>query len=693
MGNSISDIDNTSENNNDVEIKEINKNNPPNPQNFYNNQSLPINSSLKDIINQVINNSHSIFSFRFENQSNKSNNNNNNVNKINIKNIEEHKEIIEDNIMINNNKTSNKIIQISPKQNNNNSKNNIINQNLKNSFNQNQNPFQTIQNQNSFETQFQKNEYEQQQKEQNFQIKFNNIPQIQNPFSQNQQNQILQTLKKTEYQIKHQLEEEKNPSSSNERTPSILFENPIEFQAGSLYQDIRKIYKFKKCLGGGHFGQVRLGCRRSEKPPFSPYYAIKSISIKNLSEKDLEDLIKEVDIISGLDHPNIIKFYETYHDNCYFHIVMELCNGKEVFDRIVEDGRIKEQKVCMVIMKVLHAISYCHNRGITHRDLKPENILFESFEKDAEIKLIDFGLSRKNFINEKMHTILGTPYYVAPEVLQGEYDEKCDIWSIGALTYIMLCGDPPFKGNSNHEIFNKILREDVKFSSKKWEKISDDAKNFVKNCLIKIPDKRPNAIQCLNDLWFKDILNDVHSVNNISVDILNNLKNFSIKEKFTKMVIKYLLNTLTEKEKNIYKKAFYAMDYKHKGTIDIEDLEKSFQIGKVFIKKEDLEKLIKLVDENGKNSLDYTELLIAGINKQKLFNEEKLKMAFQYFDVNNSGIIEISDLKDAMLRFGKKIIYSDDVNKLIQEVTKNMNKDCLNWEDFINIFKEIQNEE
>ena len=208
-----------------------------------------------------------------------------------------------------------------------------------------------------------------------------------------------------------------------------------------------------------------------------------------------------------------------------------------------------------------------------------------------------------------------------------------------------------------------------------------------------MPDKRPNAIQCLNNLWFKDILNDVHSVNNISVDILNNLKNFSIKEKFTKMVIKYLLNTLTEKEKNIYKKAFYAMDYKHKGTIDIEDLEKSFQIGKVSIKKEDLEKLIKLVDENGKNSLDYTELLIAGINKQKLFNEEKLKMAFQYFDVNNSGIIEISDLKDAMLRFGKKIIYSDDVNKLIQEVTKNMNKDCLNWEDFINIFKEIQNEE
>ena len=643
MGNNISN----QEKNIDVEIKEINKNNPPNPQNFYNIQ----HSSIKALITQAINNNDSIFSL-YKEKLLLNNNNNININNNN------------NNIIISNNSLSKK-------------------EEEKINYDEEKNYEIKILNK-SLETPL---------------LKTENISTSNNIITSNTQ-QILQknTLipKKLEYPIKpyyEKIEEEKNTSSIKlDKISSMdLFENPIKYKAGSLLQDIRKIYKFRDNLGGGHFGKVRLGYRRNEKPP--PFYAIKSISKRNLTDKDLEDLIKEVDIISCLDHPNIIKFYETYHDKFYFHIVMELCKGKEVFDRIVEDGRIKEKKVCMVIMKVLHAISYCHSRGVTHRDLKPENILFETLDSESEIKLIDFGLSRKVFNDEKMHTILGTPYYVAPEVLQGEYDEKCDIWSIGALTYIMLCGDPPFKGNSNHEIFNKILREDVKFSSKKWEEISDDAKNFVKNCLIKIPDKRPNAIQCLNDLWFKDILNDVHSVNNISVDILNNLKNFSIKEKFTKMVIKYLLNTLTEKEKNIYKKAFYAMDYKHKGTIDIEDLEKSFQIGKVFIKKEDLEKLIKLVDENGKNSLDYTELLIAGINKQKLFNEEKLKMAFQYFDVNNSGIIEISDLKDAMLRFGKKIIYSDDVNKLIQEVTKNMSKDCLNWEDFINIFKEIQNEE
>jgi hypothetical protein len=202
MGYSITKNDNISENYKDVEIKEINQNNPPNPQNFYNNQSLPINSSIKDILNQIINNSHSIFSFRFENQTDKSNNNNNNnTQNIQIQNIEEHKEIKEDNIIINQNKTSNKIFQTLPKQYNQNS-NNIINQNIQNSFNKNQNPFQIIQNQIPFQTQIQNKENEKNQTDQNFQNIYNNIPQIQNPYSQNQQNQILQNQPSKKLNIK-----------------------------------------------------------------------------------------------------------------------------------------------------------------------------------------------------------------------------------------------------------------------------------------------------------------------------------------------------------------------------------------------------------------------------------------------------------------------------------------------------------
>ena len=284
---------------------------------------------------------------------------------------------------------------------------------------------------------------------------------------------------------------EVNPSFSKKSKSSCEIKE-IRMKPSSLMKDIRKEYKFLKPLGEGHFGTVRKAHRRSEKEPYH-YFGIKSISIKNLSQKDYNDLVKEVDIISGLDHPNIIKFYETYHDKYFFHIVMELCQGKEVFDNIANHGYMPEKKVVNIIFKVLLAIAHCHSRGITYRDLKPENILFESLKSDAEIKLIDFGLSRKYAKDEKMHTILGTPYYVAPEVLKGEYDEKCDIWSIGAMTYLMLCGDPPFTGSSNNEIFKKIVKNELKFNPYKWKYISDSAKDFVKWCLNKNASERPSA--------------------------------------------------------------------------------------------------------------------------------------------------------------------------------------------------------
>jgi calcium-dependent protein kinase len=251
--------------------------------------------------------------------------------------------------------------------------------------------------------------------------------------------------------------------------------------------------------------------------------------------------MKEVEILSSLDHPNIIKLYETYHDQYYFHIVMELCTVKEVFDKIIEEKNLNEVKVAVIIYKVLHAISYCHSAGITHRDLKPENILFETPEADSEIKLIDFGLSRKYDIKEKMHTILGTPYYVAPEVLQGNYDNKCDVWSIGALTYIMLSGEPPFNGNSNNEIFHKIINNEISFNKEKWKNVSSNAKDFIKRCLNKNPSNRLSTINAIDHSWFVSIHEQVHSSDNLDGEILQNLRNFTSPQKFKKMVLVIIL--------------------------------------------------------------------------------------------------------------------------------------------------------
>ena len=468
------------------------------------------------------------------------------------------------------------------------------------------------------------------------------------------------------------------------RLGSILFKKPIVTNPGSLLQDIRKVYKFKEVLGGGHFGTVRVAFKRKEEP--KRYYAIKSISKKNLSPSDLEDLIKEVDIISGLDHPVIIDFYETYQDEYFFHIVMELCKGKEVFQKIASEGKIEEKKVARVIFKVLNAIAYCHSKGITHRDIKPENILFQTDEPYSDIKIIDFGLSRKYSADQKMHTILGTPYYIAPEVLKGNYDEKCDIWSIGALTYIMLSGEPPFKGKSNNEIFMKIIKDPIKFNPYKWNNLTENSKDFIKICLNKDPDKRPSAIEALSHKWFLHFI-QVSNQKYITQDILLNIKNFNYKQQFKIMVLRYLLSLLNESELKKYKKAFYAINYKNNGTISKEEMKKAFLIGKIDINDDVINNVFRLVDQNEKGTLDYTDFLVASYDKNDLLTEKKLELAFQYYDVDNSGLIEIHDLKDAMLRHGKAVVDSDDTKKLIQEITKYDNLETIDFKQFCKMFQ------
>ena len=730
MGNLQSEEQITNINIDEVEIKNIDENNPPNPQQFYANKDIFNNNKISDIISQFCKlnqeklypterskTSEEIIVKKEKNDENKYikeekiSKNENNYQKENIipkiikntKNENEEEKIQEngninikkiekeESIHLDENEESKKITSTSPiistfDSFKNNKENNIINNN-----NNNDN---TIQNS-------------------NFSKKNNIIENTTKTDSNNQKeekNKIIQKLltrneneKEKEKEKESEsdtikkmniLKEENNPiisprrksspqKISTKRLDSVLLERPIETTAGSLIQDIRKIYKFKEILGGGHFGTVRVAYKRKEEP--RRYYAIKSISKKNLSPSDLEDLIKEVDIISGLDHPVIIDFYETYQDEFFFHIVMELCKGKEVFQKIASEGKIEEKKVAIVIHKVLNAIAYCHSRGITHRDIKPENILFETNELNSEIKLIDFGLSRKYSADQKMHTILGTPYYIAPEVLKGNYDEKCDIWSIGALTYIMLCGEPPFKGKSNNEIFMKIIKEPIKFNPYKWNNLSENSKNFIRNLLNKDPNKRPNAMEALGHIWFNSI--EISSPKNITQDILNNIKNFRIKQQFKKIVLRYLLSTLNESELKKYKRAFYAIDFKHNGTISKEELIKAFEIGKIEITNENVDFVFKLCDENRKGSLDYTDFLMCAYDKNYLLTEKKLELAFQYFDVDNSGIIEIHDVKDAMLRFGKNVVDSDDTKKLIMEITKDEKVESIELQKFVEMFK------
>jgi calcium-dependent protein kinase len=264
--------------------------------------------------------------------------------------------------------------------------------------------------------------------------------------------------------------------------------------------DIRTVYKFEKLIGGGHFGTVRIAHPISD-PEKS--YAVKSL-LRESIRKEVKLLESELQILKTLDHPNIIKFYETYVDYRYVHIVMELCTGGELFDRIVEAQKFSEAKAAKLMQKILSAVKHLHEHGIAHRDLKPENFLFLDKSDDAEIKIIDFGLSKKFDHAEmmgEMKTIVGTPFYVAPEVLQGQYDKQCDVWSIGVILYILLCGYPPFDGDNNKEIFRAIMKNDLEFDPEDWSQISAEGIDLIKKMLDKDLSRRITLEEASKHPW------------------------------------------------------------------------------------------------------------------------------------------------------------------------------------------------
>lgn len=490
--------------------------------------------------------------------------------------------------------------------------------------------------------------------------------------------EMNQKIADTEFKIiEMTIEDSQNPNTQ-------IRKSRVSTVGGSLLQDIRQTYKFKEVLGGGHFGTVRTAYKKLDLEKH--LYAVKSISKKKLSESDLQILTQEVEIISTLDHPNIIKLYETYHDEYYFHIVMELCTGKEVFEKIIEERQINEYKVANIIYKLLSAINYCHSKNISHRDIKPENILFETSDPDSEIKLIDFGLSKKYDTDQKMHTILGTPYYVAPEVLKGDYTEKCDVWSLGAITYIMLSGEPPFNGNSNHEIFNRIMNSEVSFEKRKWKQVSKECIDFISKCLNKNPECRFTAYEASEHPWFKNILNEIHASKNLSSEILENLKNFSSPSRFKKLVLRFLINQLSRKEIKKLRDAFYAIDLDNKGQININELEKAFNLAGVNASPIELKKIIESNENHKSGVIDYTEFLVASISQKKFVDKEKLISAFNYFDIDGSGYICTSDLKNVLLRSGKKVLKDEDIESMLVEVTNMKDENKISLSEFLGLF-------
>jgi calcium/calmodulin-dependent protein kinase I len=262
-------------------------------------------------------------------------------------------------------------------------------------------------------------------------------------------------------------------------------------------QSVKNFYTINDKLGEGTFGIVR----RVNHKETGEDFAMKTIRKEQLDYDEVSNLHLEIEILSQVAHPNIVQTLEIYEEPNHIHIIMEIMEGGELFDKIVEKDHYSEKEAADTIRPIIDAIKYCHEMGIVHRDLKPENLLYTSSGPGGIIKISDFGLARF-FDEDLMTTACGTPGYVAPEILEGRgYGLEVDFWSLGVIIYIMLCGFPPFYEESNEKLFDMIKKGEYDFPSPAWDSISEMAKDLIRNCLKVNPAERFGGDQILAHEW------------------------------------------------------------------------------------------------------------------------------------------------------------------------------------------------
>lgn len=258
--------------------------------------------------------------------------------------------------------------------------------------------------------------------------------------------------------------------------------------------NIKDVFDFKGTLGSGAFSEVYMV--REKKT--GNLYALKCLKKKHLAHSNLEN---EISVLRRIKHENVVGLEDFYETRTHYYLVMQLVSGGELFDRILDRGVYTEKDASQVISQVLKAVSYLHENSIVHRDLKPENLLYYNQDENAKIMISDFGLS-KMADHGIMSTACGTPGYVAPEVLaQKPYSKAVDCWSIGVITYILLCGYPPFFEDNETRLFSKIMRADYAFHAPFWDDISESAKDFIRKMMEKNPSKRFTTEQALRHPW------------------------------------------------------------------------------------------------------------------------------------------------------------------------------------------------
>ena len=454
------------------------------------------------------------------------------------------------------------------------------------------------------------------------------------------------------------------------RSNNSFSNTAIHFDRYSKSTDFNLKYEYISTIGKGSYGIVGLYKDRKVK---SMKYAIKSIKKDFFNLNSIENTLKEIEILRSLDHPNIVKYFESYEDENYLHIVMEYIPGESLYNIIKKNNNkkinFKEKEIKEIILNLLKVVSFLHKKKIVHRDLKLENILFSIPNDYSSLKIIDFGLS-SNFTLKKEKFIVGTPYYMSPEMIEGIYHYKSDLWSIGVILYSLITGKYPFNGKDKNEVFSLI--NSGKYNKKNLNKknYSIEAKNLIKKIFTIDLNKRISIEDALNDDWFKLTENENNNLI-VNFDIIDALKNFQFNNLLKKEILYFFAKILKDSEIDKLKNIFSFIDKDNSGEINYENLKEMFKENNIDINEKELQKIFKSLDFHSYGSINYTEFIAATLSSIKFSIEEKLIAAFNYFDINNKGFITIDTIFEALIqnninvdKIGLEKIFKDKKRKI-----------------------------
>jgi calcium-dependent protein kinase len=495
------------------------------------------------------------------------------------------------------------------------------------------------------------------------------------------EDQKLPTPEKISFEVSRDLH---RPKTSKLSIDNIKIKNLIT----KVETHVEENYKFLNKLGKGSFGSVFKVIHIST----GLVRAIKVIKKENLQyQDDDQKFLKEIEILINCEHPNIIKIFEYYSDSYNYYLVTEYISGGELYETIITWKRFDEEKAYYIMSQILSAVNYLHSKGIMHRDIKPENMLVENKVKNnnkemLNIKLIDFGTSNYYSESKRFTLKVGSPYYIAPEVIKKNYDQKCDIWSCGVILYILLVGFPPFKGNTQKDLLNNILKGKYSTSGSEWSKVSPEARDLVMKMLETDTIKRLSAEECLNHQWmakFQDKSNKID--NTYFVSVLTNIRNFNASEKLQQATLAYIVHFLyTSMELDGLKNVFKRLDKNKDGRLTYDELRNGFEsvFGR-YLTDIEMRKIIEDVDGDNDGFISYEEFLRVSINQKKLLDEKNLKLAFEKFDLNGDGKLSKEEIKMVLGTSDNEYI-----NMLLSQVDQN-NDGFLSYPEFCNLMNSV----